>query len=562
MKMAKNLNRLTTRPLGVPRTRRSHNVVSFTSLPAGKCVPVAAIPLLREDGVRSGRMRLSFEMGETHDLLMNAINVDVRAYFVPTLAFERFNGSMDILNRSYMGQPPFEGEDVIPFIDTAAFGAHGANDVYEYLGLHAKEDRQVNTAYLEAYNAIFNYRAKMRSKDITRRDAYASTLAPAFWGHERFKHIVADVDLASMDGEVPLNIVSDNLALNSAFAPVEGDGNLAKFVDDSGTGSTYMKYTTGSGAFEPTNPSIFDNGESAKFASDPGLRAVLTGITAELEQNGITVSLSNIEMAKKVRAFAKLRQQFAGHDDDWIIDLLMSGISIPDQALKQPMLLAHRKAVFGLQKRYASDAENLTEHAVNGATFVDLNIRLPRVTTGGVVIVVAEITPDQLFERQSDPYFFATDVATFPEYIRDVNDPEPVSVVKKEYVDVDHDDADDVFGYQPLNAEWFYDRPRIGGRFYRPAADAPFDEDRLRMWAVEVENPTLSENFFLCTDIDNRPFIAGDTMDPFEVVAVGSVLIEGNTHFGPGLIEAGDDYDLIMEKVPQDRIAKPEPEEE
>lgn len=553
-----NLNRLTTRPLGVPRTRRSHSVTTLTSLPAGKCVPVAAIPLLREDGIRSGRMRLSFEMSETAELLMNAVNVRVMAYFVPTLAFERFNGSMDILNRSYMGKPPLEGEDVIPFVRTEAFGAHGSNKVYQYLGVHAKPDRAVNSAYLEAYNAIFNYRATLRSKDLEHRSPDDGSLAPAFWGHERFRHIVADVDLASIDGQVPLNIVGSQLALSQAAAPVKRVGGGNQFISETGgVGGSLIPQSGGT-----VNWSGGLSGGVAIDVRDGTLEADLDGVFAEMADNGITVSLSNLEMAKKVAAFARLRQQFAGHDDEWIIDLLMSGISIPDQALKQPMLLAERKTVFGLNKRYASDAENLTESAVNGSTYVDLSIRLPRITTGGVVMVIAEITPDQLFERQADPYLFATEVEDFPEYLRDETDPEFVSIVKKEYIDVDHDDASDHFGFQPGNAEWFYDRPRIGGRFYRPEVDAGFDEDRMRIWAVETKNPTLSEDFFLATQMHAKPFLHPEAVDHFECVAVGSVLIEGNTKFGPGLIEAGDDYDKVMAKVPMDRIDKPVPEEE
>uniref|UniRef100_UPI0013B3E98E hypothetical protein n=1 Tax=Escherichia coli TaxID=562 RepID=UPI0013B3E98E len=37
-------------------------------------------------------------------------------------------------------------------------------------------------------------------------------------------------------------------------------------------------------------------------------------VFAEMQQNGITVSLSNIEMARKTQAFAKLRQQYNQHD--------------------------------------------------------------------------------------------------------------------------------------------------------------------------------------------------------------------------------------------------------
>src|SRR5690606_11840601 len=117
--------RMNTTPLRTPRTMRRQSARGITSLPAGKMVPLMAVPLLREDAIRSGRLRFSFESMETAEILMNAINVRVMAYLVPFLALDRFNGSMDQLNLSFEGKPPLEGEDVVPFIETEEFGDHG-----------------------------------------------------------------------------------------------------------------------------------------------------------------------------------------------------------------------------------------------------------------------------------------------------------------------------------------------------------------------------------------------------------------------------------------------------
>ncbi|MFU0507252.1 major capsid protein [Pseudaminobacter sp. NGMCC 1.201702] len=536
--------RSNTQPIATPRTMRRQAARGITSLPAGKMVPIAAFPLLREDAVRSGRLRFSFESMETAEILMNAINVRVMAYLVPNLALERFNGSMDQLNLSYEGKPPLEGELVVPYIETAAFGAHGANAVYKYLGLHGRPDQLVNTAYLEAYNRIWNFRAENRSPDLALRTRLQTDLAPAFWSHEQFRHIVPDFDQAVIDGEVPLNVVNSQLAVKGiAFAnanPTLGPLNAARESD----GST-VSY-----------PSYYDNNTSNSvfFKAVPGGVGSFPEIFAEMEQNGITVSLSNIEMARKTQAFARLRQQYNAHDD-WIINLLMDGISIPEQAFKQPMLLADKTTIFGMAKRYASDGANLTESVVNGATFLDMSVQVPRIGTGGIVMIVAEITPDQLFERQEDPYLHTTTVDMLPQYLRDTLDPEKVEVVKNGRIDVDHDTPDATFGYEPLNARWNIDAPRVGGRFYRPEVDAGFDEDRQRIWAVETANPTLSTDFYLCTNMHTKPFVVTN-QDPFEVVTQGDVFIEGNTVFGGHLVEATDDYEKVLAVAPQDRIAK------
>lgn len=535
------INRTHTAPIQTPRTMRRQTARGITSLPAGKMVPIAAYPLLREDAIRSGRLRFSFEMMETAEILMNAVNVRVMAYLVPTLALERFNGSMDQLNLSYEGKPPMEGEQVVPYIEQAVFGEHGSNPIYKYLGLHGREDQMVNTAYLESYNAIWNFRAKNRSPDLSLRTRLATSLAPAFWAHDMFKHIVPDFDQAAIDGEVPLNVVN-------AKMPVSGIGTLGS----TSAGGSYVRDATGKLV---SYPNVYAGNESG----DVYLRSLTVNgfpdVYAELQDNGITVSLSNIELARKTQAFARLRQQYNAHDD-WIINLLMDGINIPDQAFKQPMLLADKRTVFGMAKRYASDSGNLTESVVNGATYLDMSIQLPRIGTGGVVMIVAEITPDQLFERQIDPFLMASSVDELPQYLRDTLDPEKVDVVKNERIDVDHETPNATFGYEPLNARWNINAPRIGGKFYRPEVDAGFDEDRQRIWAVETANPTLSTDFYLCTNIHTKPFVVTN-QDPFEVVTQGEVFIEGNTVFGGHLVEATDDYEKVLAVAPQERIEKP-----
>ena len=547
-------NRTATQPIAVPRTMRRQSARGITSLPAGKMVPIAAFPLLREDAVRSGRLRFSFESMETAEILMNAINVRVMAYLVPWLAFDRFNGSMDQLNLSYQGKPPLEGEPVVPFIETAAFGAHSANPIYKYLGLHGRPTQVVNTAYLEAYNRVWNFRAENRSPDLALRTRLQTDLAPAFWSHDMFRHIVPDFDQAAIDGEVPLNVVNSKM-------PVSGLGiDMAYQPTQASAGGTFRQSDGTTATSGTTDPRRWAGGYASN--NHLGVRLKTNGpqvmwpdIYAELADNGITVSLSNIELARKTQAFAKLRQQYNAHDD-WIINLLMDGISIPEQAFKQPMLLADKTTIFGMAKRYASDSGNLTESVVNGATYLDMSIQVPRIGTGGVIMVVAEITPDQLFERQEDPFLHTTNVEQLPEYLRDTLDPEKVDIVKNERIDVDHDTPNGTFGYEPLNARWNINAPRIGGRFYRPEVDAGFDEDRQRIWAVETQNPTLSTDFYLCTNMHTKPFVVTN-QDPFEVVTQGEVFIEGNTVFGGHLVEATDDYEKVLAVAPQDRIEKP-----
>jgi len=544
--MSLSNTRLNTNPIYTPQTIRRQTARGITSVDAGKMVPIAAYPLLREESIVSGRVRFNFEMMETAEMLMNAVNVRVMAYLVPTLALERFEGSMDQLNRSYSGES-FKDLPVVPYIETQLMGAHGSNAVYKSIGLHARPNQRVNTMYLEAYNTIWNFRATNRSKDLKKRDRLQADLAPAFWQHERFKHIVPDFDQAVIDGEVPLNVTNAKL-------PVRGIGFNAT---NNGWRTTQdapaLRESTGKLGVPPhpyryDNPTISGQNIGGQFFPD---------IFAEMQDNGITVSLSNIELARKTQAFARLREQYNGHDDEYIINLLMDGITVPEKAFTQPMLIGERNTVFGMAKRYATDGANLTDSVVNGATFVDMSLQLPRIPTGGVIMILVEITPDQIFERQKDPFFHAQTVEDFPSYLRDYLDPEKVSVVPNDYIDVDHNKPTSTFGYAPLNYEWQRDAPLVGGKFYRPKVDAGFNEDRQRIWAVETANPTLSENFYICSDIHKKPFVVTNK-DPFEVTSTGELLIRGSTVFGQQLHEATNDYDKVLEKAPMDRIKKEE----
>lgn len=546
--------RVKTTPIPLQKTARPQELRTLTSMPAGKMVPLAAIPLLREDSLPGAQIQIAFEQMETVEILMNAVNVRVLAYLVPNLAHERFGGSMDVLNRSYMGQAPYEGAAVVPFFDTMAAPAHGANDILTYMGAHFKPGDTINTAYIEAYNLIWNLRAKNRSPDITLRDRLDTDLAPAFWLHQNFAHIVPDFDQGIIDGEVPLGIAN-------AKMPVKGIGY------GGATASTLLTPVVMKESGE-TTPTSYAGGGHVVIDPNTTLGAGMTTLNvkangagypdvwAELQDTGITMSMANIEMVRKTQAFAELRRQYNGHSEEWIIDMLMQGLSIADEAWKQPQLLADQRTVMGMAKRYASDAGNLTESVVNGGTSIPLRFSVPRVPCGGVIMIVAEIMPDQLFERQLDPYLYADNVeADLPNALRDMLDPEKVQIVVNREVDIDHATPTATFGYAPLNHQWMRSIPRIGGKFYRPEVDAAFDEDRQRIWAEETANPVLSSEFYLCGEMHLKPFVVTN-QDPFEAMLRGTAIVRGNTVFGGHLVEATNDFDKVMAQAPTERINK------
>ena len=551
-----SMNRQVTTPVKFPRSKRNHPVPVITSCDPGVCAPVAAIPMFREDAIvgrknkktmqwQSSRIQFAIEMKETKEIIVNKVRARVTAYCVPWLAMERFKGAREEFERSYAGEESLSGDGVVPFFESAAWPAVGTSEFYDTLGMHSTTGGNVNTMYLEAYNAIWNFRAKNRAKDIPLRTRLDDTLAPAFWPANRFEHLVPDFDEAVMDGQVALNVLYDQLPVRgigfSSGSPTLDSGTIrhGDGLVDTLTGDRWVQ---GAGS----NALVMDTTGAAPN--------VFPDIFAELQSNGISISLANIEMAKKAQKFAKLREQFTGHTDDWLIDNhLMNGLTLPDQAMKQPFLVADETVTFSQAGRYSTTAGQLDEKAVSGVAAVDIAIRVPRLATGGIVIVQVEILPDQMFERQKDAFLHTLNVDDLPAAMRDYADPEKVDIVTNGEIDTDHASPAGLFGYGPLNWKWNGAGPRIGGKFIKPASGGGTNVERTRFWAHEQADPALSTDFYVCPGITKSVFL-DEEGHPFEMTGQGNIVLDGLTQFGGALVEATDNYEQVMAEMDQTRV--------
>lgn len=536
---------ISTQPLVVPKTLRHDRIRGITSARAGKLIPLRAIPMLREDRVARGRMRIHVHMEETARTLMNAVTVKVMAHFVPMLAFEhRFNG-IDQYNRSYQQIPENDNTPHIAHFHPGTFWPN--SEFYRTLGLHAPEGEQINTTYLESYNVLWNWRARARSVKIEERGIFDRSLAPAFWDHPTMRHIVPDFDAAMIDGEVPLTVETSDMRVRG-IGRWRTPGDASIMAPDNQ--NQYVWETGQNRAYPYAAQSWHDDyGDRIAVEVDALGRPQ---IFAEMEENGITVSLANIEMAKKTAAFAAMRRKYKGITDDYILDLLMEGIRVPDADMAQPILLDSKRTLVGYNKRYATDGDNLDQHVTTGETFVDLSFRTPSFNTVGVIWITAEVVPEQLFERQKDYFMYARHVDALPNFTRDALDPEKVAVVANNHVDTHHSDPDGTFGYAPLNHEWDRDIPTVGGKYYRQLGD-PFIEDRQSVWAVEQTDPKLTEDFYVVGELPHTVF-RDSNADPFEITMNGEVQIVGNTQFGPKLYENTDDYTELFDEIDLERL--------
>lgn len=551
----RTISRTNTNSLALPRTRREVPIMAGTSVPAGKMVPVAAFPLLREDALKTSSLFCKVDLMEAAEAVRNPIKVRFMAYFVPFLAFAKFDGGRDEFDRSYMKTAGANGQPVTPFFESVNSGALGSIPIHRYLGLPAPANTDVNDAYIRAYNVIWNFRARNRSKtlfDAKKRLETNTALAPAFWNHEQFKYMVPDWDDQAMEGAV-------DLSFTSGLIPVEGIG-LAGTLQLRSNGAsretagvhTYDGFTIeGSGGAVATGESLL----RVKALADG-----MPQIHANLAQSGVKISLANIELAKKVQWYAEAKSQFEGLvqgdlPDNVAIDLLMQGISVPDKMWQQPILVADKTEVANLDKRWATDGANLSNAVVNGEAMTVLNLVMPRCPTGGIMMVVAEILPDQIFERMQDPLMFTLDPALLPRADRDDMDQQKVERVAKGRVDTSHSDPNGLFAYEPLNARWTARYTRLGGKFFRAAPSSTFNQDRAQFWTVEVQDPSYNADFMISENMNQLPFVLLN-VDVGEASLMGTCVIEGNTQFGERLLENENSYNEMLAVADKSRITK------
>lgn len=552
----RNTELIPNMPVGFKRTRRMQKGRVLTSGDAGKILPIKADPLLREESF-SGNINIAVEMMETSEKPVNAIVAKAMTYYVPYLAFDQFNGSIDELNRSYSKENGIAGSQVDFFEKNKYYngssvvtdssptdmdtGDNGRAEFYGTMGIHHGA-ADMNNSYVQAYNAIVNHRRKARSESLAIRNEFEHDLAEAFWPNEGNSHIMADFDQKLIDGEVALNALTFK-------APVRS--SMVQRSDGAVTTASAGSYNFGSSEYSPMAAAgnVTDLGPAFEFDT--------TGIWAELTQGGnATMSLADIEQARKTAAFAKLRAAYDGIDDEYIIDLLMQGISVPEEMMKQPMLIGQASGMFGFAQRFATDSGNLDDTATNGFVQLGYRARAPRSSCGGIIMTTLEIAPERVWERKKDYFLYTTDTDNLPNALRDSLDPEKVAVVKKNHLDVNHTNPDATLGYAPLNHEYNRDQILVGGKFYRPSNDA-YTEVRSRIWTNETSDPSLSTDFYLCTNLHKKIF-ADQVSDSFEITAVSDGTVDSNVVFGDRLIEADatSDYETITNLVDANRISK------
>jgi hypothetical protein len=520
---------------------------------AGQIYPVAFFPLLREDSAR-GRIALQVRMSEALHTIINPIKVRASVYLVPKSAMVRFNGSMETVDRSYMNEPMPDGSAPPPWkvvdpriADTVDGSGHG---IFDVLGVHYKNTDRLDGDVTESYNCIVNWRRAAVSAALPKNTLTDHRLAPAFWNAWKFQYIKPSFDAAMMEGAVPVSYV------DPGYAAVRGFGISTTNPPANKTARVSDGETWGPAPGWDIKPGTAVAGEAGAVIFEDPDSLLNPAIYADLRSAGGVISLADIRMAEKMQSFAKKREQYQGIPSEYLIEMLMRGLRIPPYQLMEPILIGLQETTIGQTERYATDGASLETSVTNGVAQLSLPINTPAIEPGGLIMVLMEIVPEQLYERMNDDYLEVNangDRADEPDFLVDFNDPQKVQAVTNRRSDILHGSPNQIFGYEPLNFEWQRNFARVGGKYRRPFDDA-FVEDRQRIWAVEKTDPTLSDDFYLCPQPFPHTVFADALADPFEVIVVGSVTMTGLTHFGGAFEEDGDHYEKLMAQMDAERL--------
>jgi len=546
-------------PVSFNRSRRLDTTNIMTSGRAGKVVPVSFIPLLRGDSC-SGSFVCDIELRDMPRPLLNGVQANLQAWFVPKAAFPQFSGYDEFMH-SYQGKviktlgaPDRTPPSFFTTLTGTALTNFQNGEFAQTLGLHVNSNIPINVDLLDAYSLIYNFRLAAHSSKLARRQyttespSNVNKLARAFWPSGRFSRVVPDYERALLVGSMDLDVSAGRMPI-SGLGIVDTKSGALVDRDIRQSGRAPNVSTTQRGWV--ANPDGTGTGQAQLFVRRDPNNALFPDIWTEFAGQRITSSLGDIDKARETQAFAKLRASYAGNDatgfdnDDVIVAEMMQGLRVPEELFNRPWLLDAKRVAFGFSAVDATDGDSLGKSVNNGRLQASLSLNVPVQETGGVIIVTVEVLPERLDERQSDEWMNVDSVSKLPDALRDIQRVEPVDLVLNRRLDAKHTTPGGLYGYEPMNDKWNRQATRLGGVFFQPTPGAPVTEQRSAIWQADIVNPTFSNDHFLAPE--NFPhYVFSDTLAPaFEIAGRHTCTIVGLTQIGDVLSENNDDYNVV-----------------
>lgn len=530
--MRQNVN-----PIDFPVSTRVDNLSGVTSGFAGQVVPLGYIPMFRGDSL-SGSVRAVIKLAEMPRPLVNSTIFRFQSWFVPAMSHPRYSSVEDFLaayqgtdiealNTATRSAPPLyemlTGTDLSDF-DNSPFA--------KTLGI-ISGGRPVNTALIDAFIQVYNFRLAAHSSKLARHD-YASEDLPAslgrkraFWPSGPNSAIVADYEAALINGALDLDLVAGRIPISSYHrldGTVTHDGPTAPGASPASTTMTEI--------------------DDVWHFED---------IIAEMAGQRIVTTLADIERARQTQTFAKYRSTLAGSDvsgfdnDDAIVADLMQGFKIDIGLERRPWLLDSKMGIVGLQERNATDGASLDQSVTVGQSEARLSLNVPKTQSGGYVVYTVEVMPERIWVRSGDPLLHVAGVDDLPNAQRDSMRIPPVDTVDNHRMDTLHSTPDAIYGFEPMNHRHNRNRTMFGGVFRQDTPGTPITNQRHALWQPQYIDPVYTDDHFLCPFPFPNDVFSLTTAPSFEVDVRHDTSIRGLTQIGDVLNEANDDYQSVVD---------------
>lgn len=552
--------RQSTSPVSFTRSTRKDTAVTMSSARAGVVVPAGYIPLLPGDSC-AGSVGIDVQLKEMPKPLLNAVHVNVQAWFVPKSAHPKYSGRDELMHAftgkkiKSLGQADRDPPTYYDVLSASQMNTFRASALCKTLGLHVNGTHAVNTDLIDALALVYNFRLAAHSSRLPRRRyateqvAESTSFPPAFWPSSRLSRVVPDYERALIVGALDLDVAAGRL-------PISGIARIASSSANQLANRANTVELKGNERKNVTYPNSSDLGaDGGAFAmrvkQAGGAGPYLPDIYAEMGGETVSITLADFDSARKTQAFAKMRTSYAGNDttgfdnDDTLVAHLMQGISVPEDQFKRPWLLDSARVPVGFAERFATDAANLDQSVTLGRASARLSLNVPVQDVGGVIVFTIEVLPERVDERMSDEWLLIDHVNDLPNALRDVQRTEPVDMVRNRRVDAAHTQPNALYGYEPMNDVWNRDFTRLGGDFYMATPGGGWTENRSNIWQTEIVDPVFSSTHYLAPSPFPHDVFADANADAFEFVCRHTVAINGLTQFGDVLAESNDDYQAV-----------------
>jgi len=359
------------------------------------------------------------ELSPVQGRLLTEVTAKLTAVLVPTAAIDAFMregevgaGNVEILREKAMTGEPLFGLE-FPSAVTRAMGI--SVQTQGGVGLLNKMPRLAhNVAVNFLRQRVYRYAELLGSTNLSITPSIISRNAVQRYDGALDPDNHINGPMAIDLSRVRIPVKGDNAGFKAQLQSENTQRSTQRFLQSAGstpqdTGSHIVAGANGRPAAEPAGGGASTVGW---FSLGNSYYADLTGVYADGSDpsglNESSLSLVEFYNAQKADQFARIMRRIADNSDmEGEEELLRWVRGLDHQADRYPYIVAEREAVFGVAYRPATDGAGMVADVTTSKLAVELSftVPIPRLELGGVLVIFAEVKPDEVLADVPDPDF-------------------------------------------------------------------------------------------------------------------------------------------------------------